>query len=118
MISRDIVRAESEVIGRVGVVALTLLVAAFAVQRPAYIVELAVLSSTILLCQLPLILGVFHWDRGGKYAGVLTLVAGSSIAVAFSFLRMSPMGIPASIWVLLISFAVYLVASAVEVSKP
>jgi SSS family solute:Na+ symporter len=114
MISRDIVRAKSVIAGRVGVLALTLLVAAFAMQRPAYIVELAVLSSTILLCQLPLILGVFHWSKGGKYAGISTLVAGSSIAVAFSFLKINPAGIPASIWVLLISFAVYFVVSAIE----
>lgn len=118
MISRDIIgETKSVVAGRVGVVVLTLFVAVFAMQRPAYIVELAVLSSTILLCQLPLILGIFHWGRGKKYTGISTLVAGSSIAVTFSFLKINPLGIPASMWVLLVSFAVYMAVSLVEKQK-
>ncbi|TDA27446.1 MAG: sodium:solute symporter family protein, partial [Archaeoglobi archaeon] len=58
MFTRDLLKSRSVLAGRLFVAAITAAVAVFAIQKPSYIVDLAVMSSTILLCQLPLILGV------------------------------------------------------------
>jgi SSS family solute:Na+ symporter len=86
----------------------------FALQKPGYIVELSVLSSTLLLCQLPLIFSVFHWNIGGKTSGILTLSVGFLSAILLFSLKMNPLGIPASVWVFTISFAVFFITAKVE----
>ncbi len=113
MISRDVVRESGLKAGQMAVVILTILVALFAMSKPGYIVELSVLSSTILLSQLPLILGLFHW-RGGKFTGIATLMAGFTTSVTLSAFRLSPAGIPASIWTFVIVFAVFFAVSQLE----
>jgi SSS family solute:Na+ symporter len=113
MVSRDIVRERGLRVGQVAVIVLTILVALFAMSRPGYIVELSVLSSTILLSQLPLILGLFH-GRGGKLTGAATLIAGFTTSVTLSALKLSPAGIPASIWTFIIVFAVFFAVSQME----
>ena len=112
MISRDLFGSEKVGSGRALIVILTIAIAIFAYSRPGYIVELSVLSSTILLCQLPLILGVFHLNRGGRAAGIATLSAGFITAVILSFQKLSPLGIPASVWTFLVSFTVFFSLSA------
>ncbi len=66
MVSRDIVKEKGMRVGQISVIILTILVAIFASFRPGYIVELSVLSSTILLSLLILIIGIFHseWNNG------------------------------------------------------
>ncbi|MFP3908703.1 MAG: sodium:solute symporter [Archaeoglobaceae archaeon] len=115
MTSRDIARKRSVLAGEITIVILTITAALFALQRPDYIVELSVLSSTILLCQLPLILGVFHSrDRKRKrITGMATLLAGFTVAVASIFDLTLP-HLPVSIWVFMISFAVYILVSRLE----
>lgn len=114
MLSRDIFGSERVGTGRVIIVLLTLALTLFAYSRPNYIVELSVLSSTILLAQLPLILGVFHFKGGAKIAGISTLLVGFTTAVVLSFAKLSPLGIPASVWTFLVSFVVFFAASRLD----
>ncbi|ADB57159.1 sodium:solute symporter family protein [Archaeoglobus profundus] len=114
MILRDVVGEREKVaLGRMFVVALTLALIIFAIQKPGYIVELAVLSSTILLCQLPLILGVFHFKIGGKMTGLATLIAGFTTAIVLSLMKVSW----TSIAVFVVSFAVFFLIGAIEKAK-
>ena len=114
MISRDLFGSERVEVGRVLIVLLTIAIAVFASKRPSYIVELAVLSSTILLCQLPLIFGMFHFRRGGKVSAVATLLVGFTTAVTLSYLSLSPLNVPVSVWTLLVSFATFFALSSLE----
>ncbi|MEM1577012.1 MAG: sodium:solute symporter family protein [Archaeoglobaceae archaeon] len=113
MFSRDLLKNRSVLAGRLFVVVITSAIAIFAVQKPAYIVDLAVMSSTILLCQLPLILGVFHFGIGGRLSASLTLIAGFSTAIAMFYTK-ATLGVPISIWVLIVSFAVFFVTAVFE----
>lgn len=112
MVSRDIVGERGIKIGRISIVVLTAIVAIFAARRLEYIVELSVLSSTILLCQLPLIVGYFHWNRGGKISGILTLIAGFSASIVFW--KLSIAAIPGSAFVILISALTYVIVCLFE----
>ena len=114
MLSRDLFGSERVGTGRVIIILLTLALTLFAYSRPNYIVELSVLSSTILLAQLPLILGVFHFKGGAKVAGISTLLAGFTTAVVLSFAKLSPLGIPASVWTFIVSFVVFFAASRLD----
>ncbi len=111
MILRDVVGEKRRIaLGRFFVIILTIFLVIFALQKPGYIVELAVLSSTILLCQLPLILGIFHFKIGGKLAGLSTLITGFTTAVSLSYLK-----IPwTSIAVLIVSFVVFFLLGIFE----
>ncbi|MEM0302157.1 MAG: sodium:solute symporter family protein [Archaeoglobaceae archaeon] len=113
MFSRDLLKNRSVLAGRLFVVVITSAIAIFAVHKPAYIVDLAVMSSTILLCQLPLILGVFHFGIGGRLSASLTLIAGFSTAIAMFYTK-ATLGVPISIWVLIVSFAVFFVTAVFE----
>lgn len=117
MFTRDLFGSEKVVTGRFLLIILTIAISIFAIKRPGYIVELAVLSSTILLCQLPLIFGVFHFSGGGKIAGVATLIAGFTTAVVISYLSITPIGIPVPVWTLIVSFAVFFAISPFEKTK-
>ncbi|MBO8182006.1 MAG: sodium:solute symporter family protein [Archaeoglobus sp.] len=114
MISRDLFGSEKISTGKLLIVLLTIAITVFALQRPGYIVELAVLSSTLLLCQLPLIFGVFHWKIGGKVAASFTLLSGFSIAVFLFYSKLNPLSVPASVWVFAVSFAVFFVSAFLE----
>jgi SSS family solute:Na+ symporter len=114
MISRDLFGSERIVTGKALILLLTLAITIFAIFRPGYIVELSVLSSTLLLCQLPLIFGVFHWKIGRRVSGSLALVLGFLTAIVLFSLKINPLGIPASLWVFAVSFAVFFVAAKLE----
>ena len=85
------------------IVLLTLLIFLFSLTRPNYIVELAVASSSILLCFLPLIFGIFHWKHGGPLTGIITIVGGAVAAIVLGILRV-PLS---SVYTLFISFALF-----------
>lgn len=111
MVLRDVIGEKARVIGgKVVVIVLTIAVAIFALKRMSYIVELAVLSSTILLCQLPLILGVFHWRWGKEWTGLTTLICGFTTAIILSAMK-HPM---VSIATFCVSFAAFLTVSLIE----
>ncbi|MEM4155609.1 MAG: sodium:solute symporter family protein [Archaeoglobaceae archaeon] len=113
MFSKDLLRNRSVLAGRVFVLLITSAIAIFAIQKPNYIVDLAVMSSTILLCQLPLIFGLFHYKIGDKISASLTLIVGFSTAVAMYYTK-ATLGVPVSVWVLLVSFAVFFVTAILE----
>lgn len=113
MFSRDVVKTRSILVGRIFVVAITIAIAIFAIHRPAYIVDLAVMSSTILLCQLPLIFGIFHWKRGADVSAIATLLLGFATAVTLYYTK-ATFGVPMGVWVITVSFATFFVASTVE----
>ena len=111
MVSRDLFpRQHGLWLGRGLIGLLTALVFLFSLARPAYIVELSVASSTILLCYLPLLFGLFHGRRGGELAGLLTLLAGSSAAILLAVLRV-PLR---SVYTLGVSFLAYFVGLGAE----
>lgn len=116
MISRDLFGSEKVSTGRAFLLVLTAAIAIFAYSRPNYIVELSVLSSTILLCQLPLIIGAFHTKRGGKVSGLATLLCGFTTAVVLSFLKLNPLGLPVSLWTAIVSFGAFISISVFEKS--
>ena len=113
MVSRDIVKG-SVLVGRLTVILLTAFVAIFAIQRVSYIVELAVLSSTILLCYFPLIIGIFHFNFGGKATGVSTIVIGFTAAIVLFYLKIDPFGIPVSVFVFFLTFFTFFLVGFVE----
>ncbi|AGK61205.1 Na+/proline symporter [Archaeoglobus sulfaticallidus PM70-1] len=116
MISRDLLGSNRINTGQILIVVLTIAITLFSIQRPGYIVNLAVLSSTLLLCQLPLILGVFHWKSGGEKAAISTLIVGFATAILLFYMKLNPLGIPASVWTLVISFATFFAVASVEKS--
>jgi len=113
MFTRDLLNNRSVIAGRILVVLTTVAIAVFAIQRPAYIVDLAVMSSTILLCQLPLILGIFHWNFGREFSASVTLITGFSIAIFLYYTKLT-LGIPIPVWVLIFSFAVFFLSAEIE----
>ncbi len=85
MLTRDVLGETRKMWqGRVIIVVLTLLVTIFAFLRTSYIVDLSVSTSRILMCFLPLYMDLFHWKKGGRITGVLTIAGGAVCAVVFS----------------------------------
>jgi SSS family solute:Na+ symporter len=101
-------------VGRIVIVVLALACTLFALARPGFIVDLAVLSSSLLLPQAPVVIGMFVWKRGGKASATLAIVSGFAVAVALYFLKLSPLGIPMNVWTLVVSTLVYVGAAMME----
>jgi len=92
MMTRDVFRMRtSMIVGRIFTFVMTLLVFVFSLSRPDYLVELSVASSRILLVFVPLYFGLFHWKRGGVFAGVLTVAGGAVLAIVLNVLGL-PLG--------------------------
>jgi SSS family solute:Na+ symporter len=86
----------------------------FALSRPGLIVDLAVLSSSLLLPQAPLVIGMFVWKRGGKYSATITIVAGFAVATTLYWLKLSPLGLPMNLWTLIIATLIYVGIALLE----
>lgn len=114
MVSRDIVKEKGILYGKTAIILLTAVIALFAVRKVSYIVELSVLSSTILLCLLPLVFGLFHFKIGKDLTGVLTILSGFLASVILTFLKITPFGIPIPLITLVISFLVFLIIGKLE----
>ncbi len=102
------------IVGRVTLGVLALACTAFALARPGFIVDLSVLSSSLLLPQAPIVIGMFIWKRGGRASAILTLISGFAIAVALYFLKVSPLGVPMNAWTLIVSSIVYFATAYME----
>ncbi len=109
MISRDVVSEKGIMAGRISLLVLTFATAIFAISRPEYIVELAVLSSTILLCQLPLILGSLHFQVGDEITGTTTIIIGFLTATLTWYFNVSVLNLPNSVTTFIVSFSIYLI---------
>ncbi len=107
MVSRDILREASEerqiFAGRVTIAILTVLALMFAFKRPNFIVELAVLSSTMLLPLVPIVVFLIY-GKTDKIAALTTLIAGFLTAVLLSITKIAP----ASIATFAVSWIAYL----------
>ncbi len=105
MVSRDIAR--NQLAGRVAIVVLTLTVAIFASTRPAYIVELAVMSSTLLLSTLPLVIALIHTEYR---RGLEAVMAGFATGIVLSYMKYPFTGVA----VLAVGFAVLIAVNTVK----
>lgn len=104
MFTRDVVRNTKKIwYARVFIVIITAVVAAFALRRTSYIVELSVSTSRILMCFLPLFFDIFHFKQGGRITGPLTISGGAVSAVVFGKLGLSL----SSVWTLAAAFGFY-----------
>ncbi|MCX8182171.1 MAG: sodium:solute symporter family protein [Candidatus Methanomethyliaceae archaeon] len=101
-------------VGRATLGVLALACTAFALARPGFIVDLAVLSSSLLLPQAPIVLGMFVWKRGGRASAILTLISGFSVAIALYFTKMTPLGLPMNAWTIIVSTVVYTLTASFE----
>jgi SSS family solute:Na+ symporter len=111
MVLRDVIRQKAGVwLGRGIILVLTLLIFLFSLSRPNYIVELSVSSSSILLCFLPLIFGIFHWKRGGRLAGLITVLGGAATAIVLGALHVSL----SPVYTLVVSFTLFFLGGFVE----
>ena len=92
MMTRDVFRMrKSTIIGRLCTFLMTVLIFLFSLSRPDYLVELSVASSRILLVFVPLYFGLFHWKKGGPWAGILTVAGGAALAIVVNLLK-TPLG--------------------------
>jgi len=82
----------------------------FSIYRPYYIVELAVSSSSILLCTLPLLFGIFYWKKGGPLTAATTLLCGAATAIVTRAFGVSL----SSVYTFFVSFALFFSVSALE----
>jgi SSS family solute:Na+ symporter len=111
MVLRDVFRQKAKVwLGRGVIVLLTGLIFLFSLSRPNYIVELADASSSLLLCFVPLIFGIFHWKRGGQFTGIITILGGAATAIVLGVMRV-PLS---SVYTLIISFALFFLGGFFE----
>jgi SSS family solute:Na+ symporter len=101
-------------VGRATLGVLALACTAFALARPGFIVDLSVLSSSLLLPQAPIVIGMFLWKRGGRASAVLTLISGFAVAISLYFTKMTPLGVPMNAWTIIVSSIVYLLAASFE----
>ncbi len=84
MVTRDITRNTRNLwYGRVFIVIITAAVAVFAFRKTAYIVELSVSTSRILMCFLPLFFDIFHFKKGGRVTGLITITGGAALSIVF-----------------------------------
>ncbi len=113
------------VVGRLTVLGLAIVAVVVALVRPAFIVELSVLSSVLLLPLAPVTLAgwLLHHKLGmySKYAAIASVAAGFAIALSYALVvgakkaLVTPIaGIPYPAVVLLVSTAVVLVGIAAD----
>ncbi|MDH7556119.1 MAG: sodium:solute symporter family protein [Candidatus Methanosuratincola sp.] len=101
-------------VGRAVMIVLALGCMVFSLSRPGLIVDLSVLSSSLLLPIAPLVLGSFLWGRGGKRSALASLVAGFATATALYYLKLSPLGLPMNLWTLAASSLIYVTFGSFE----
>ena len=83
----------------------------FASLRPGLIVVLSSLASGGLLAQAPAVFGAFFWPRGNAAGAGLSMIAGALTMILLTVWKINPMGQWPSVWTLVVSSAVYVIAS-------
>jgi len=117
MVTRDVMKQKTNVwFGRVFIIVLTLVVLIFSLLGAGTVVDRAVSSSRILLVFIPLFVGLFHYKKGGKMAGVLTLTGGFGSAVLFTLLKLNL----SSVYTLAAAFLFFLLGALIDelIQKP
>jgi SSS family solute:Na+ symporter len=112
--TRDVVplvrkcRNESSVTGRVFVILLSLAGLALAYRPPATILQIATQTFTGLAVLFPTVIFGLYFNRVFPVAAILSILCGEAALICFYFKWMaSPLFLPV-IWIMLITFAVYL----------
>lgn len=106
MVTRDIAGSRGTVrLGRIFIVVITVFVAIFALRRTGYIVNLSVSTSRILMCFIPLFLDVFHFKKGGRITGPLTIIGGGILSIVFGRMGLSL----SSVYTLAAGFILYFI---------
>jgi SSS family solute:Na+ symporter len=111
---RDASQKGSLLVGRIVIVALAIACALFAMSKPGLIVDLSVLSSALLLPQVPVILGTFLWRRGGKLSAVAAITVGFAVAISLYSLKANPLGVPMNVWTLIAASLAYILVAGLE----
>jgi len=111
---QDVSKRGGIVVGRIVIVILAVACGAFAMSKPGLIVDLSVLSSALLLPQVPVILGAFLWKRGGKMSATAAIASGFIVAASLYFLKANPLDVPMNVWTLLVATVVYLAVAMME----
>jgi SSS family solute:Na+ symporter len=117
--ARDVVRPLAPRIGEhaelaAGKAALPVIAVAcciFAALRPGLIVVLSSLASGGLLAQAPAVFGAFFHPRGNAAGAILSMIAGALTMVLLTVWKVNPLGQWPSVWTLVVSSAVYVIAS-------
>ena len=108
---------ESSVIGRVFVIILSLAGLALAYKPPATILQIATQTFTGLAVLFPTVIFGLYLNRVYAMAGTLSILCGEAALIAFYFKWISsPIFLPV-IWVMVITFSVYLITHAVMLRK-
>lgn len=102
MLQRDLLSSSGRP-NRFILLAMTAAVAVLGALRPSYIVELSVMSSTLLLPFLPLTACALLGRRGSPAAGVTSLLVGFGVGLTLTGLKVEPLGLPPSAWTLMAS---------------
>lgn len=120
MVSRDIYsrvighsRYNEVLIGKVVLVLICFVSAVFAYVKPSFIVDLAVVSSTMLLPFAILFIGGVLSRFGGKWCALTTMYIGFSTAVVLTVAKVKLI-VPSSIIVLVVSLATYTITGLIE----
>ena len=121
MISRDVYHKlingdpKKEItIGKLVLIVICSIAALFAYIKPGFIVDLAVASSTMLLPFAILFIGGVLTEVGEKYCALTTIIVGFITAFVLLVLKVSILGIPSSLLVLLFSLISYSIVGYFE----
>jgi SSS family solute:Na+ symporter len=100
-------------VGKAMVVLFTLVVYLFALSTPAFVVDLAVASSTLLLPLLPLYLFSVY-SLTGRYAYLSTLAVGFPLALGLTYAKGLQLPLPKEVAVAVASVVTYLAVALIE----
>jgi SSS family solute:Na+ symporter len=103
--------------GKAVIVVITLIVYAFALTTPAFVVDLAVASSSLLLPLLPLYLFSIYGPRS-RLSYLATVLLGFPLALVLATNQQIQPPIPKEVVILVLSFAIYLAAFVLEKFLP
>jgi SSS family solute:Na+ symporter len=108
---------ESSVTGRVFVIILSLAGLALAYKPPATILQIATQTFTGLAVLFPTVIFGLYFKRVYALAAILSILSGEAALIAFYLKWLSsPVFLPV-IWVMIVTFAIYLVTHAVLLQK-
>ncbi len=96
------------IFGRIFIFAFLPILFYFSILRPGFIVELAVLSSTLLLPLVPVVLAIIL-DKKDKTSGIIALVLGYIFAIVASFIKMKFYSVMILIFSTLLYIVIYMI---------
>ena len=108
---------ESSVTGRVFVIILSLAGLALAYKPPATILQIATQTFTGLAVLFPTVIFGLYFSRVYALAGILSILCGEAALIAFYFKWISSSVFLPVIWVMIITFSVYLITHAALLRK-